>query len=447
MDFIKYANDNKNKFLEDLKELLKIDTVLVEQPQVKDAPFGENLVKALDYMLDLGKREGFVTKNIDNVAGHIEYGEGEEVIGVLCHLDVVPTGDGWTYPPFEPTIVDGKIYARGSMDDKGACISSLYALKALKESGVKLNKKIRLIFGTDEETGSRGIKRYLEVEKMPDLGFSPDADYPLIYGEKGILSFDLESCSINPEIIEFNAGDRYNVVPEVATVVLKNDYQDKYLEFLKEKNYNGEIKDNKYIMYGKRAHAMEPRNGVNAILRLVEFLNTIIDDNLIKFINTNFKCSRLNTMNENFTDPEMGDLTSNVALLNISNGCGKCGINFRYPINWNKEKFFNNLNNKANECNVKVNLLNDSNPHYVSKDHYLVKTLHNSYIKYTNDDKTPLMTIGGGTYARSLKCAVAFGPMMPGREDVVHQVNEYAYIDDLLISVAIFADALKELGK
>ena len=184
MDFIKYANDNKENFLNDLKELLKIDTVLVEQPEVKEAPFGYNLVKALDYMLELGKKEGFVTKNIENVAGHIEYGEGEEVIGVLCHLDVVPTGDGWTYPPFVPTIVDNKIYARGSMDDKGACISSLYALKALKESGVKLNKKIRLIFGTDEETGSRGIARYLQLEKMPDLGFSPDADYPLIYGEK-----------------------------------------------------------------------------------------------------------------------------------------------------------------------------------------------------------------------------------------------------------------------
>lgn len=446
MDFIKYANDNKENFLNDLKELLKIDTVLVEQPEVKEAPFGYNLVKALDYMLELGKKEGFVTKNIENVAGHIEYGEGEEVIGVLCHLDVVPTGDGWTYPPFVPTIVDNKIYARGSMDDKGACISSLYALKALKESGVKLNKKIRLIFGTDEETGSRGIARYLQLEKMPDLGFSPDADYPLIYGEKGILSFDLEG-KVNDEIIEFVSGDRYNVVPEVATVTLKHDYKEKYLEFLIKNNYNGEVKDNKYIMYGKRAHAMEPRNGVNAIIRLVEFLNTIIDDKYIKFINDNFKCSRLSTMNQNFTDPEMGDLTSNVALLNIKNGEGKCGINFRYPINWDKDKFFDTLDNISKLSNVNVKLLNDSKPHYVSKEDDLVKTLHKSYIKYTNDDKTPLMTIGGGTYARSLKKAVAFGPMMPGREDVVHQVDEYAYIDDLLISVAIFADALKELGK
>ena len=152
-------------------------------------------------------------------------------------------------------------------------------------------------------------------------------------------------------------------------------------------------------------------------------------------------------MNQNFTDPEMGDLTSNVALLNIKQRQGKCGINFRYPINWDKDKFFDTLNNLSKASNITVDFLNDSNPHYVSKEDDLVKTLHKSYIKYTNDDKTPLMTIGGGTYARSLKKAVAFGPMMPGREDVVHQVDEYAYIDDLLISVAIFADALKELGK
>ena len=447
MDFLKYARDNEKQFLKDLEELLKIDTVLVEQPEVKEAPFGYNLVKALDYMLKLGEKEGFITKNIDNVAGHIEYGEGEEIIGVLSHLDVVPTGDGWKYPPFEPVVEDGKIYARGALDDKGACIACLYALKALKENGVKLNKKVRLIYGTDEETGSRGIARYLQVEKMPDLGFSPDADYPIIYGEKGILSFVLESNTINEEIISFESGDRLNVVPEVATVELKNNYQKQFLDFINEKNYKGEVKDNKYIMYGKRAHAMEPRNGENALLRLVEFLNTIIEDKFIKYIYNNFRCSRLNTMNENFTDPEMGDLTSNVALMKISQGKGQLGINFRYPINWQKEKFFSNLKELSNESNIIVKVLGDSTPHYVSKEDELVKTLHKSYIKYTGDDKTPLLTIGGGTYARSMKRAVAFGPMMPGREDVVHQVNEYAYIEDLLVSIAIFADAIKELGK
>lgn len=447
MDFIKYANNVKQEMINDLCELLKIDTVLVEQPEVKEAPFGYNMVKALNYMLDLGKKMGFNVKNIDNVCGHIEYGEGDEIIGVLAHLDVVPTGDGWMYPPFEPTIVGDKIYARGALDDKGACIASLYALKALKDNNIKLNKKVRLILGTDEETGSRGIKRYLEVEKMPDLGFSPDADYPIIYGEKGILSFNIISENINKEIISFNSGDRYNVVPELASVKLLNNYDEQYKLFLQKNNYKGEIKNNEYIMYGKRAHAMEPLNGENAMLRLIEFLDTILKDDLVHFMNNNFKCSRLKQMNENFTDPEMGDLTSNVALINVENNKGFIGINFRYPINWKKEQFFEKLSSLTKQNNLSYVLLNDSNPHYVSKEDDLVKTLHKSYIKYTGDNKTPLLTIGGGTYARSMKRAVAFGPMMPGREDVVHQINEYAHISDLLISIAIFADAIKELGK
>ena len=216
MNFQKYANESKQNFLNDLDKLLRIDTVLVEQPEIKEAPFGENLVKALNYMLDLGKQYGFKTINIENVAGHIEYDEGDEIIGVLAHLDVVPTGEGWTNPPFEPTIKDGKIYARGALDDKGAAVASLYALKALKDMGVQLNKRVRLILGTDEETSSRGVKRYLEVEKMPDLGFSPDAEFPIIYGEKGILSFDLVTKKVNSIINKSKAGARSNVVPEVA---------------------------------------------------------------------------------------------------------------------------------------------------------------------------------------------------------------------------------------
>lgn len=445
MDFKKYVEENKDQMLEELFELLRIDTVLVEQPSVKDAPFGSNLVKALEYMLSLGDKYGFVTKNIDNVAGHIEYGEGEEVIGVLAHLDVVPTGEGWTNPPFAPTTIDGKIYARGILDDKGACLASLYALKALKDNNIKVNKKIRLIFGTDEETGSRGIKRYLEVEKMPDLGFSPDACFPIIYGEKGILSFDIKSNELSDEIISFKAGDRYNIVPEVASVKLRNNYKEQFNKFLKDNNYRGEYVNDTYIIYGKRAHAMEPENGENAILRMVKFLDSIVNDKFISFINKYLQNSRLCDMNENFKDNEMGDLTMNVATIDTDNK--KLGINFRYPINWDKTSFFNHLNQLLVKSNLTYEILSDSNPHYVNKEDELVQKLHKSYIKYTADSSTPLMTIGGGTYARQLKRAVAFGPNLPYREDVCHTVDEYMYIEDLLLSVSIYADALKELGK
>ena len=142
-------------------------------------------------MLSTAKSDGFEIAQDGGYAGHIQYGNGEKIIGILCHLDVVPEGKGWTYPPYSATIVDNKMYSRGTTDDKGPTIASYYALKLIKDAGIKLKNQIRIILGTDEETGSRGIKRYLEVEKMPDLGFSPDADFPIIYGEKGILSFNI----------------------------------------------------------------------------------------------------------------------------------------------------------------------------------------------------------------------------------------------------------------
>ncbi len=447
MDFKNYANNHKDQLIKDLNGLLKIETVLIEQPNIKQAPFGEKMVEALEYMLDLGKSMGFVTKNIDNVAGHIEYGEGDEVIGVLVHLDVVPAGDGWTYPPFEPTLVGDKLFARGSLDDKGAVMASLYALKALKDLNIKLNKKVRLILGTDEETSSRCIKRYLEVEKMPDLGFSPDADFPLIYAEKGIMSFDLECDYNSSDIIKLTSGDRYNVVPEKAFVSLSNNVASFYHAFLLNNKYKGEAKNNELIMYGKRAHGMQPEKGKNAALQLISFLNQHIKHPMIKFVNKYMQDNRLKDMNEQFSDKEMKDLTMNVAMFDINNKYAKVGVNLRYPINWHKEQFLDNLEKLLAIYNINIKVISDSEPHYVSPDDELVKILHQSYIKYTKDNKTPIMTIGGGTYARALKRAVAFGPMMPGREDVVHQVDEYVHISDLLSCVMIFADALYNLGK
>ena len=213
----------EKEYLEDLFGLLRIDSVLKEQPEVKDAPFGYGCVEALNYTLELGKKMGFKTKNIDNIAGYIEFGEGKEILGILCHLDVVPVGEGWTNPPFSPILKDGKIYARGSNDDKGPLMSSLYAMKILKDNGFKPNKRVRLIIGTDEETASRGIVRYLEKEEQPTIGFSPDADFPLIYGEKGIMSIDIISKEVTSAIENIKSGDVYNVVPDKAYAYLNKD--------------------------------------------------------------------------------------------------------------------------------------------------------------------------------------------------------------------------------
>lgn len=440
-----FVNNNKEAFLRDLFELIKFDTVLREQPEVVDAPFGQNLVDALNWTLDLGAKMGFKTKNVDNVAGHIEFGEGEEILGILAHLDVVPTGEGWTNDPFTATIRDGKIYARGVNDDKGPLMTCLYAMKILKDSGFKPNKRIRLIMGTDEESGSRGIHRYLQKEEMPTLGFSPDAEFPLIYAEKGIMSIDIISNEKDNDIVSIKSGDRYNVVPEKAFASLNKDLSVEFKEYLKENSFDGCV-ENELVSFGKRAHAMEPNNGENAMLRMFNFLSKHLDNNLIKFVSKYLNDSRFKDINLNYTHKEMGDLTMNVAVCDINQNGGKVGLNLRYPIGWDKDNFFYVLKEEASKYNLDVKMLGDSLPLYVNPEGELIEKLHKAYIDITGDDKTPLQTIGGGTYARSMKNAVAFGAAFPGREEVAHNVDEYMHIEDLLKAMEIYMQAIKYLG-
>lgn len=450
MDFLKYVNQEKENIIKDLKALLSIDTVLIEQPNHPTAPFGEGIKQALDHMLTLGESMGFKTLNVDHIAGHIEYGEGDEIIGVLCHLDVVPTGDGWTYPPFSATIVDDKLYARGAMDDKGPVISSLYALKILKDLNIKLNKRIRLILGTDEETDWRCIKRYLEVCEMPHYGFSPDAEFPLIYGEKGILSLDLTTAIQKDILLELNAGDRYNVVPEIASAKIVKNVVDAFHQFLAQTQLKGEAhfdgKVTELVLFGKSAHAMEPNQGVNALIHLSQFLVAHTSHPLIRFIADCLYDSRFKAMHLDFSHAEMHDLTVNVALAKVNHQEAKVGLNLRYPIGWSKENFLYEFENQAKAYQINVTKLKDSAPHFVDKQSKLVQTLHQAYMKYTHDEVSPLRTIGGGTYARALKNAVAFGMLMPGRKEVVHEVDEYLHLSDLFIATAIFAQAMYDLG-
>lgn len=448
MDFLKALEPYKSALLHDLQELCQIDTTLIEQPQNPEAPFGQGLRDALDYILHLGAKMGFKTKKIDEIVGYIEYGEGSQMVGVLAHLDVVPAGEGWHFPPFSATIDENRLYARGAIDDKGPLMASLYALKLLKDLQIPLGKRIRLIIGTDEESGSRCIAKYIEKCELPTLGFSPDAEFPIIYGEKGIMSLDLLSDYKDDTLISLTAGDRYNVVPEKAVAVLQGNHEEQFLSFTKANLYHGkaEVKGNQTIlkMYGRSAHAMEPDAGINALLQMLEFLSLNTKNPLVNFVAKSLKDSRFRTLGLSFADPEMKDLTVNVALASFNQQGGRVGLNLRYPIHWDKEQFLKRLQEKAQ--NVRVKLLKDSSPHYVEKESELVKILHAAYIKYTNDTKTPLLTIGGGTYARSFKNCVAFGMMMPGREDVVHQVNEYVDIPDLMKGTAIFAEAMALLA-
>ena len=208
-DLNKLANDYKEEALDLLKRLISCASVLDEYKPNSDAPFGKENKKALELLLKQAQNDGFITKNVDNYAGHIEFGSGDEKVGILAHLDVVPVKkEEWETDPFELVIKGDKMFARGSLDDKGPLVASYIAMKILKDLGFKPNKRVRLIAGCDEESGSRCLERYFEKEPKPEYGFSPDADFPLIYGEKAMMSYDILGDVSDDIIEEFICGDR-----------------------------------------------------------------------------------------------------------------------------------------------------------------------------------------------------------------------------------------------
>lgn len=459
----------KEALIEDTKRLLRIKSVLDEDNATDDAPLGKGVKEALDFMLKLGEEDGFTAKNVGNLAGHLEFGQGEDIVGVLCHVDVVPEGDGWTSDPFGADIRDGKIYARGAIDDKGPTMAAYYAMKIIKELGLPLNKRVRMIIGTDEESNWRCVDHYFEHEEMPKMGFAPDADFPIIYAEKGISDFDLVQTEndvkmeedVQVEVLSFQSGRRYNMVPDFAKAALVVAIDPtaliyEYNEFLKQNEITGKyyMNNGELILEaeGISAHGMEPDNGKNAGLYMAEFLTKINIDRQAKhyfqFVTQYFRGdSRGRNLGIEYKDDITGELTINVGKLSYSHDKGgRLGLNVRYPVT-----------NKMNETKEKLEVLikengfmlenfTDSKPHYVEEDDFLIQTLKAVYEEQTGE-KAELISIGGGTYARSLKSGVAFGPLFPGREDIAHQKDEYMYIEDMLKATAIYAQAIFELAK
>ncbi|KWW20142.1 dipeptidase PepV [Peribacillus simplex] len=467
MNWREEVEKRKMDLLLDTQNLLKIKSVLDEENKTEDAPFGQGVKEALDFMLQLGEKDGFTVKNVDNVAGHIEMGEGEELIGILCHVDVVPEGDGWSSDPFGAELRNGRIYARGAIDDKGPTMAAYHAMKLVRELGQPLNKRVRMIIGTDEESNWRCVDRYFEVEEMPSMGFAPDADFPIISAEKGIWDLSVihpvdagNGTSSEVNVIEFSSGRRTNMVPDFATAIVEAanpaEVVANYQAYMQKYSLKGQAVPQKnqvlLELNGVSAHAMEPNNGINAGLHLAAFLADLSLDPHAKsyftFIKGRlFEDSRGNNLGLAYADEETGDLTINAGVFNYSKQAdSSIGFSVRYPVTfeWEQQKAALEERLAAYNLNVKTN--SHSTPHYVNSDSFLIKTLQQVYEAETGD-KAELLSIGGGTYARSLKEGVAFGPLFPGSEDIAHQKDEYIDIEDMLKATSIYARAIHELAK
>ncbi len=407
--------------VKNLSQLIKFDSSQAE-PCV-GAPFGKGAKKALDFFLKLADFMGFKTKNYDGYAGEIIFGEGKE-FAILAHLDVVPAGNGWTHDPFGGEIdrVNSRIWGRGAMDDKGPAICALYALKALKDEGFKPKRKIKLILGCNEESGWGCIDYYNKHAKMPEEGFSPDADFPVIYAEKGILHLKLK-FEEGGSFTGLKGGAMANMVCDRCEVMAPLDIE-------KAAKYGLESCGGKLVAHGKSAHGSTPEEGVNAIKPILEYLG--LDRVCDKLFGECFSLKEL--------CDETGRLTFSPNIIEQADGNIFVTCDIRYPASYKKEEVLKRITESGTEFEI----LSEQAPLFNDKNCFLIKTLCDVYNEVTGKQCQPV-AIGGGTYARALKCGAAFGPEEQGEENTVHQANEYITFEKIEKCFNIYKLAIKRL--
>lgn len=446
------------EMIKDLQTLIRIKSV--EGEAAEGMPFGPGPKAALDAALEVCKRLGFRTKNLDGYAGYAEFGEGEEIVGILAHLDVVPEGDGWRFGPYEARIDDGKIFGRGTIDDKGPAVAALYGMKRVMDSGVSLKRRVRIIFGTNEETGWGGITHYVEKEGGVACGFTPDGAFPLIHGEKGILDVEFtktfDAVESPVRLLSLRGGNAVNMVPDSATAVIVGEGANAWMDHIKkviktDERFSISQSNHQWSItrMGKSAHGSTPELGENAVSHLIDFMleQGLEDESLCEYRKlvglemdgSSFGCKMADAY---------GALTFNVGLFQLENGEASFRVNIRYPISEKEADVMKALQSVAvKEQGWKADKLSHLAPIYREKDDALVQALLGVYQEVTGDLEKEPFTIGGGTYARAMDNVVAFGPGLMGSAKLAHQPNEYIEIEELVALAEIYGKAIERLAK
>lgn len=466
-DYLQIIENNREEMLQTLKEFVAIPSVATAAEG--EYPFGSEVQKAFEFILSTAEKDGFTTKNVDNYGGHIDFpGKTDEIVAMVGHVDVVPAGDltNWRTDPYKAEIIDGRIYGRGTIDDKGPLLAGYYAMKALKEAGFKPQRTIRVILGLDEETEWKGIEYYMAREKAPVAGFSPDADFPVIHGEKGLIIFDLLKKFSGEkrdglQLVKFTGGSVPNAVADGALAVIsfgnKKEYvSEKITEYIKTHKYDIKVTEGnqtaEITVKGVSAHAANPELGLNAISILFELLGNIEFDNeevneAIAFYNKHIGFDvHGERIGACLSDEPSGNLAFNTGILSFDENEMRITINIRYPVTFDLDDVYAGIEKVAEPLGVKVERVDCQPPLYKPIDDPMIEALMETYAKFTGDMESKPIVIGGATYARAVPNTVAFGPVMPGKPDLCHQANEYADIEELITSTKIFAEALYKLA-
>ncbi len=456
----------RDAMIKDIQSLVRIKSVREEATE--NLPFGPGPQQCLEKALEISARLGFETENVDNYVGVASYGSGDESIAMLGHLDVVPEGNDWTYPPYGAEIHGDIIYGRGVSDNKGPSIMGLYALKAVMDSKLPISKQLRMIFGTNEESGMEDVRYYVKQKGAPTLSMTPDARFPLIHGEKGIMSFKLKTSSSDFELkpgtvlVSGQGGNAVNSVPDICNITLKTDDKNSLVQILQDfkeqPNYDfvWEEQENLFSIttYGVSAHGSRPEDGRNAISYMFSILEAFVKESrapLAEFIKLYNDKIAFRHHGEDigcgFSDEKSGNLAFNPGILAVTETGIEIAVNIRYPVTFTGEQVFSGIEKAIEDSVVNLERLKDSPPMYLELDHPLVTTLLQIYREETGDVESKPLVIGGGTYARCLPNAVAFGPGFPGAKSNAHQPNEQLLVDNMIRATKIYAKALYQLAK
>lgn len=429
IDFRQVIEENKEQFYQDLDQVMQIESV--KGTPAEHAPFGKGPKAALEAVMTLAENYGFKTTIVNDAVGYAQWGEDEDYIGVVGHLDVVPAGDGWSFPPFKLSKQDQRFYGRGILDNKGPILSCLFGLKLLKELNLATKKTIRIVFGTDEESGSGDIPLYLSEEKAPQFGFTPDCKYPVVYGERGIVNYEILTPFSEEELTdlgEFIGDQARDHVPDALSVT---------------------IDGKKISVTGKRAPSNAPELGENAITLLAEKIlqEQVTSGKLAEYFSW-IVASLANQhygegLGIDFSDADSGKLMITPYELIKKDNQLSLSVAIRYPVSVTEAEVTTALE-KHLPPESRLTVIRRIKSSHFPKEDPNVQALSAIYEEVTGLDGTPVTTTGA-TYARFVPNIVAFGPSFPGQKGIAHNQDEYMDEEDLLLNMEIYMRGMFKL--
>ncbi len=446
MEIKQFVEENFENIKADLKKLVSFNSVYSDDAK----PFGSENRKVLDCALQLMEEKGLRTENVDYYAGYGEIGEGEKLIGILAHLDIVPAGTGWNTDPFDVVEKDGYLYGRGVTDDKGGAVASMYALKYLIDEGYPFKKRVRLILGCNEETGSACIAHYVEKHGHIDYGYTPDGNFPGIYAEKGM--FEALVVGHKTKIIDIKGGVAGNVVNKRVDAVLpKSSFNvEKLKEFFAAHEISYDLKEEEDIrltVLGVAAHASMPDLGVNAFLHLIEGLYVSdFDDCFVNWFHEKFALTlHGELLGFREIEDEVSDTSINFGVVWKDGDDIKATLDMRFPVMSNTAKVSELM--KIDDENNEVIVEEMIEPLYFDINSPMIRALKKAYEDVTGDKESPMMAIGGGTYAKAIHNCIAFGDEFEGEDNHIHDANECCNIESYKRSIEIYVEAIRNLNE